>query len=153
MLSNSVPQPVLDGLKPSTSLNSHPTTNNILNPSIQKPIEGIDESSEIAGKDASFHGRSSWSPQKETVLLGPFDYLYEQPGKDIRRQLIEAFNEWLEISPASVEVITKVVGMLHTASLLVDDIEDSSTLRRGMPVAHNSKLSTLPEVLCSVWLD
>lgn len=73
------------------------------------------------------------------MLLGPFDYLYEQPGKDIRRQLIAAFNEWLEIPPESVEVITKVVGMLHTASLLVDDIEDSSTLRRGMPVAHSSE--------------
>lgn len=27
--------------------------------------------------------------------------------------------------------------MLHTASLLVDDVEDSSTLRRGFPVAHS----------------
>lgn len=27
--------------------------------------------------------------------------------------------------------------MLHTASLLVDDVEDSSSLRRGLPVAHN----------------
>lgn len=37
----------------------------------------------------------------------------------------------------SLEVITKVVGMLHTASLLVDDVEDSSLLRRGLPVAHS----------------
>lgn len=27
--------------------------------------------------------------------------------------------------------------MLHTASLLVDDVEDSSLLRRGLPVAHS----------------
>ncbi|KAL2104451.1 hypothetical protein VUR80DRAFT_723 [Thermomyces stellatus] len=27
--------------------------------------------------------------------------------------------------------------MLHTSSLLVDDVEDSSSLRRGLPVAHN----------------
>jgi len=27
--------------------------------------------------------------------------------------------------------------MLHTASLLVDDVEDSSVLRRGLPVAHS----------------
>lgn len=27
--------------------------------------------------------------------------------------------------------------MLHTASLLVDDVEDSSLLRRGIPVAHS----------------
>jgi geranylgeranyl diphosphate synthase type 3 len=29
--------------------------------------------------------------------------------------------------------------MLHNASLLVDDIEDSSILRRGIPVAHKVK--------------
>lgn len=27
--------------------------------------------------------------------------------------------------------------MLHNASLLIDDIEDNSNLRRGIPVAHN----------------
>ena len=139
VLSNSPPQAIPDALKPSTSLNSHPPLSNALNPSIQNPAEGMPESSEHVGENTSFHGRSSWSPQKETVLLGPFEYLYEQPGKDIRKQLITAFNEWLDIPLGSVEVITRVVGMLHTASLLVDDIEDSSTLRRGMPVAHNSK--------------
>ena len=139
MLSNSLPQPVVDSLKSSVSPSSHPTKSSILNPLIQDPAESKPQTSEHAGNNASFQGRSSWSPKKEIVLLGPFDYLYEQPGKDIRRQLIAAFNEWLEIPPESVEVITKVVGMLHTASLLVDDIEDSSTLRRGMPVAHSSE--------------
>jgi geranylgeranyl diphosphate synthase type 3 len=85
----------------------------------------------------AFHGKSTWSPEKEKVLVGPFEYLDKHPGKDIRKQLIAAFNEWLEVPPESVEIITKVVGMLHTASLLVDDIEDSSLLRRGLPVAHS----------------
>ena len=31
----------------------------------------------------------------------------------------------------------KQIGSLHNASLLVDDIEDSSKLRRGVPVAHS----------------
>jgi geranylgeranyl diphosphate synthase type 3 len=85
----------------------------------------------------AFHGKSSWSPEKESILMGPYEYLFAQPGKDIRSQLIAAFNEWLEVPAESLEVITKVVGMLHTASLLVDDVEDSSTLRRGLPVAHS----------------
>jgi len=55
----------------------------------------------------------------------------------MRAQLIGAFNEWLEVPEASLVIITKVVGMLHTASLLVDDVEDSSLLRRGLPVAHS----------------
>ncbi len=32
--------------------------------------------------------------------------------------------------------ISKIVADLHSASLLVDDIEDNSKLRRGVPVAH-----------------
>ena len=69
--------------------------------------------------------------------MGPFDYLYGHPGKDIRSQLIAAFNEWLAVPESSLEIITKVVGMLHTASLLVDDVEDNSMLRRGVPVANS----------------
>lgn len=85
----------------------------------------------------ALHENACWSAEKEKILLGPFDYLFEQPGKNLRSQLIAAFNMWLEVPMDSLEVITKVVGMLHTASLLVDDIEDSSPLRRGLPVAHN----------------
>ncbi len=85
----------------------------------------------------AFEGRSTWSAQKEKILLGPYEYLIAHPGKDIRSQLIAAFNEWLEVPTESLEVITQVVGMLHTASLLVDDVEDSSLLRRGLPVAHS----------------
>lgn len=69
--------------------------------------------------------------------MGPYEYLYNHPGKDVRAQLIAAFNEWLEVPAESLEIIKKVVGMLHTASLLVDDVEDSSLLRRGLPVAHS----------------
>ncbi|KAG6358751.1 hypothetical protein INS49_012270 [Diaporthe citri] len=82
-------------------------------------------------------GRKSWAPDKDRVIMGPFEYLNEQRGKDFRSQLIAAFNAWLDVPPASIEVITKVVGMLHTASLLIDDVEDNSLLRRGLPVAHS----------------
>ncbi|KAF2453650.1 geranylgeranyl diphosphate synthase [Lineolata rhizophorae] len=78
-----------------------------------------------------------WSSAKDKILLGPYDYLFGHPGKDIRSQLISAFNAWLKVPEDSLKVITKVVGMLHTASLLVDDVEDSSLLRRGVPVAHS----------------
>ena len=59
------------------------------------------------------------------------------PGKDIRSALIKAFDEFLHVPPLSMSVITKVVGMLHTSSLLIDDVQDGSQLRRGVPVAHN----------------
>ncbi|KAI4211116.1 MAG: hypothetical protein LQ351_006124 [Letrouitia transgressa] len=88
---------------------------------------------EIAHDDSTH----SWSASKEKILLGPYDYLEDQPGKNVRAQLIAAFNIWLKVPPSSLQIITKVVGMLHTASLLVDDVEDNSLLRRGVPVAHS----------------
>lgn len=59
-----------------------------------------------------------WSPDKEKILLGPFEYMYDHPGKNIRKSLITAFNVWLKVPAESLAIITKVVGMLHTASLL-----------------------------------
>jgi geranylgeranyl diphosphate synthase type 3 len=79
----------------------------------------------------------TWTGEKEKILLGPYDYMFNQPGKDIRKQLIAAFNAWLNLPERSLAIITQVIGMLHTSSLLVDDVEDSSILRRGVPVAHS----------------
>ena len=61
---------------------------------------------------------TTWSEEKEKILLGPYDYMFDQPGKDIRSQLIAAFNTWLKVPTESLAIITKVIGMLHTASLL-----------------------------------
>ncbi|KAH7081741.1 isoprenoid synthase domain-containing protein [Paraphoma chrysanthemicola] len=79
----------------------------------------------------------SWTEVKEGILIGPYDYLAKQPGKDFRSQFITAINIWLRVPRTSLGVITSVMKMLHTASLLIDDMEDSSVLRRGLPVAHN----------------
>jgi geranylgeranyl diphosphate synthase type 3 len=106
-----------------------------INPTLQPGA--APDPSKYHKNDMAFHGKSSWSNEKERILLGPYEYLFAHPGKDIRAQMIAAFNEWLEVPPESLETITKVVGMLHTASLLVDDVEDSSLLRRGLPVAHS----------------
>jgi len=73
---------------------------------------------------------------KSQVLLEPYKYLLEIPGKGVRSRLILAFNQWLQIDKTSLTAISEIIDMLHTASLLVDDIEDNSKLRRGVPVAH-----------------
>ena len=61
---------------------------------------------------------TTWSAEKEKILLGPYDYMVDHPGKDIRKRLISAFDVWLKVPEESLAVITKVIGMLHTASLL-----------------------------------
>lgn len=68
--------------------------------------------------------------------MEPYVYISQNPGKEIRSKLIDAFNLWLEVDKDDLVVITKVVRMLHNASLLMDDVEDNSELRRGLPVAH-----------------
>jgi len=68
--------------------------------------------------DLIFGKGPTWTEEKEKILLGPYNYLYGHPGKDIRSLAIAAFNLWLRVPERSLEVITRVVGMLHTASLL-----------------------------------
>lgn len=70
------------------------------------------------GHDLIYGPRKGWSEENERLLLGPYDYLVGHPGKDIRSQCIAAFNKWLKVPADRLEVITRVVGMLHTASLL-----------------------------------
>jgi geranylgeranyl diphosphate synthase type 3 len=40
------------------------------------------------------------------------------PGKEIRSKLIDAFDHWLKVPKEKLAIISKVVEMLHTASLL-----------------------------------
>ncbi|KAK9782587.1 putative Geranylgeranyl pyrophosphate synthase [Seiridium cardinale] len=103
---------------------------------IMSPGGSAPDPSRYATEDLNFIAKKTWTDQKEQIIWGPYDYVTSQPGKDFRSQLIGAFNSWLEVPQDSLDVITKVVGMLHNASLLVDDVEDNSTLRRGLPVAH-----------------
>jgi geranylgeranyl diphosphate synthase type 3 len=69
-------------------------------------------------------------------VLEPYEYLVRNPGKDFRSHLVAAFEKWIPIAPGKSEIVKEVIAMLHTASLLVDDVEDDSELRRGQPVAH-----------------
>ncbi|XP_067671163.1 geranylgeranyl pyrophosphate synthase-like isoform X1 [Haliotis asinina] len=73
----------------------------------------------------------------EKVLLEPYDYICQIPGKKIRTKLAAALNYWLKIPEDKLLQIGEVIQMLHNASLLIDDIEDNSKLRRGIPVAHS----------------
>eukprot|EP01089_Gocevia_fonbrunei_P019924 TRINITY_DN7213_c0_g1_i1.p1 TRINITY_DN7213_c0_g1~~TRINITY_DN7213_c0_g1_i1.p1 ORF type:complete len:319 (+),score=49.56 TRINITY_DN7213_c0_g1_i1:119-1075(+) len=70
------------------------------------------------------------------ILMEPYTYLLKVPGKDVRGKLIDSFNVWLKIPTPKLQQIKNIVTILHTSSLLIDDIEDNSDLRRGVPVAH-----------------
>ncbi|KAL4884272.1 isoprenoid synthase domain-containing protein [Aspergillus karnatakaensis] len=88
--------------------------------------EGADHQHQLDPKD-----------KEEEIISAPVHYITTLPGKDIRGKLISAFNEWFQIPDEQLEIIKRAVGLLHVASLLIDDIEDYSKLRRGFPVAHS----------------
>ena len=75
--------------------------------------------------------------ERDDAVLEPMNYLSGIPGKDIRGQLIDCIQQWLKIPEERVVDIKEIITDLHNASLLVDDIEDNSKMRRGMPVAHS----------------
>ncbi|GLV42038.1 quemao [Carabus blaptoides fortunei] len=74
--------------------------------------------------------------EQDEKLLQPFTYVLQVPGKQIRAKLAHAFNMWLKISDDKLHAVGDIIQMLHNSSLLIDDIQDNSILRRGIPVAH-----------------
>uniref|UniRef100_A0A1B6DVR6 Geranylgeranyl pyrophosphate synthase n=1 Tax=Clastoptera arizonana TaxID=38151 RepID=A0A1B6DVR6_9HEMI len=81
--------------------------------------------------------KQSTDKELDEKLLEPFTYILQVPGKQIRTKLAHAFNYWLNVPTDKLIVIGDIVQMLHNSSLLIDDIQDNSVLRRGIPVAHS----------------
>lgn len=133
-------KPVLVPLPEEEWMSNQPITSPTM-PSFDGPTNGIPvrrHSKRLSQSNGLAVKRTGeWTAEKEKIVLGPYDYLFAHPGKDIRSALIKAFDGFLNVPSASLAVITKVVGMLHTSSLLIDDVQDGSILRRGIPVAHN----------------
>lgn len=87
----------------------------------------------FAAADLNF----SWTDEEDSIILAPYDYIASNSGKEFRTLILNAFNAWFEVAPENLTIICDVVRMLHTSSLLIDDIQDHSLLRRGQPVAHS----------------
>jgi geranylgeranyl pyrophosphate synthase len=56
--------------------------------------------------------------ESDQVLMEPYYYLLQVPGKQIRSMLIDAFNQWLHVEQTLTTSISDIIQMLHTASLL-----------------------------------
>ena len=67
-----------------------------------------------------FHCRPSAASNANYIqaITRPFDYVMSLLGKNVRSHLLSAFNVWLQVDEESYNVIDKVIGMLHNASLL-----------------------------------
>ena len=98
-------------------------------------------------KDNTIEDIDSHMPDPQHIE--PFTYINSVPGKNVRGILIDCFQVWFNIPPPeqdqTLSIIKEIIGILHNASLLIDDIEDNSHLRRGVPVAH--KIFGVPSVI------
>ncbi|KAF4448038.1 geranylgeranyl pyrophosphate synthase [Fusarium austroafricanum] len=86
--------------------------------------------------DIDFAIHNQWNAEKESAVREPFDYSSSHPGKNIRATFINTFGTWLGVPSKSIEIIACAVSLLHESSLMIDDIQDHSELRRGFPAAH-----------------
>ena len=70
-------------------------------------------------------------------IIRPYTYLSEQTsGKGFRTRLLNVFNMYYGVSSAELLAVGEFIGILHNASLLVDDVEDGGATRRGKVCAH-----------------
>ena len=88
-------------------------------------------------------------------ILESYNYLLNVPGKNIRGMLIDVFQLWLNIPQEKLDIIREIITSLHTSSLMygfivshplfyrIDDIEDNSKQRRGIPGMDDHFLSNL----------
>ncbi|HEU0029233.1 MAG TPA: polyprenyl synthetase family protein [Kofleriaceae bacterium] len=73
----------------------------------------------------------------QAALVGPAAELLARPGKDLRARLVEAGCALAGGTPdATTHAIARVLEILHAGSLIVDDVEDQSEVRRGEPALH-----------------
>ncbi|KAG2026212.1 hypothetical protein GB937_001719 [Aspergillus fischeri] len=120
--------------------------------SARRPSDS-DVSGSVRSSIWSFSNRSSissapsddgepWSP--EQVKLGDEStsarclpkYISSLPSKGVREAFVDALNVWLMLPDRTVTQLKSIAQTLHNASLMLDDIEDSSPLRRGRPATH-----------------
>ena len=79
-----------------------------------------------------------WSSKLENKIDEPCSYISRsKQGKQFRSLLIKTFNEiYYELDKPIIDMLSKVAERLHNASLVIDDIEDNSAMRRGMKTSH-----------------
>src|SRR6476620_9922223 len=96
-------------------------------------------------KNLGFDLQSGVSEILEGNLLLPLRNLLARPGKSFRGRLVEV--GWIlgktdpEIQLSSEErsycdAISRAIEYVHAGSLIIDDIEDGSINRRGLPSLH-----------------
>jgi geranylgeranyl pyrophosphate synthase len=77
----------------------------------------------------------------EKSLLSPLKEFLNRPSKHFRGQLVQLAFRLVNENGLGKECVSgamKVLEAIHAASLVVDDIQDNSEWRRGLPTLHRT---------------
>nr|A0A858E4Y8.1 RecName: Full=IDS-like terpene synthase 1; Short=ILTPS1 [Melampsora larici-populina 98AG31]QIG55790.1 terpene synthase [Melampsora laricis-populina] len=77
-----------------------------------------------------------WSDSDQKIMLEPYTYLGINTAKELPSMVTKALNHWYQVPQPALDIVLQIVGPIHAACLLIDDIQDDSDLRGGNPVAH-----------------
>lgn len=77
-----------------------------------------------------------WDNSNEAILEKPYTHISQQQGKKFRSKLIQIFNQFYQLPESVLTVLQEMIEILHNSSLMIDDIEDNSVLRRGIKTSH-----------------
>ncbi|XP_072939657.1 terpene synthase-like isoform X2 [Epargyreus clarus] len=74
--------------------------------------------------------------KQDEKVLKPFMHIQRAPNRYFLG-FYQAFNYWLKVPQEKLQAIAEIMQILHSASLVFDDIHDGATIRYGVPVAHS----------------
>ncbi|PGH26795.1 hypothetical protein AJ80_01561 [Polytolypa hystricis UAMH7299] len=98
-------------------------------------VNGALDASEQHSLKCDLYAPFKKAPARE-IALAPYKYTESLSGKNTLAKFTHALQVWFNVPSDPLETIKKGVTMLFNSSLLLDDIEDGSPLRRGRPAAH-----------------
>ena len=66
----------------------------------------------------------------------PFNYINNINSGKTRDKICNILNLWYNIKSIDIQKIKNISNIIHTSSLIIDDIEDNSFRRRGKECSH-----------------
>lgn len=89
---------------------------------------------------------------EEKILIEPVKYYTDIKGKNIRKHISNILGTYLGVDKKDIDNLDEIISVIHNASLVVDDIQDNSFLRRNKKCAHiifGTPLSINAAYLCT----
>ncbi|KAJ3652911.1 hypothetical protein Zmor_018836 [Zophobas morio] len=76
--------------------------------------------------------------QDEVVISRPIEHIVQAgpENRNILKLFVCSFNNWVKCPQDALEVCADIGNALHDMILILDDIQDETILRRGLPSAH-----------------